>query len=698
MDRNAREPYLMKATPESDPATELELRRAENPLPTGTLGDIGLATEVVGVDAEEFPLTILIQPVDPHELVGIDMTSVRAFRWDAESRTLQPIWHSGVNVNLGFIWTKIRRPGIYVPIGLPRDRLLQEALRSVARERRLADVDSSEQMQSLTEPFLRLFSEAPVEAVEELREFVARLEVRTGLRDFLPGEVKLRQGGHVGAFPLPRDATLEEFTERLDALEVPFEGLPEEALFYPPDALRSSEVPWPLPPERQPWPGIENRFARILRGLSLWRFVDPHILENLIRWLFSRNWWMYQHDVRHTGQASGWSDIRSTNAHTMVQQSRVSLDGPVISKPSVVDGKIYVGTGRWRGRPGGTLYKIDLATGAVEGRYGTAGVAFYSWYQGIGGSPAVHDGKIYFTGIHGKVYCVNAATMTGIWETDLSAPDAVRNQPVNQPDADSWSGPLVVNGKVYVGGGEGEDPQTYGFIYCLDAKTGDVVWLFCTSKFTNQLAPGSENRPNVIPASVAVSDPLPAWATGAGFSVEPDAPPARETGSAVWSSCAYDEVLNRIYVGTGNSEYDFTAPGLEADLPDEWYGSGLISLDADSGEFRGFFQPDPEDSYWPGDLDVDVPGAPTIFTRRGQRVLAFGSKNGSFFLLDPDTLSPLTRRQLLPRSGGSGLPGDRGAPIPDVVPTGGSGENRWGVMGTPALHLGLGRLFVGLGG
>jgi len=688
----------MKATPESDPATELELRRAENPLPTGTLGDIGLATEVVGVDAEEFPLTILIQPVDPHELVGIDMTSVRAFRWDAESRTLQPIWHSGVNVNLGFIWTKIRRPGIYVPIGLPRDRLLQEALRSVARERRLADVDSSEQMQSLTEPFLRLFSEAPVEAVEELREFVARLEVRTGLRDFLPGEVKLRQGGHVGAFPLPRDATLEEFTERLDALEVPFEGLPEEALFYPPDALRSSEVPWPLPPERQPWPGIENRFARILRGLSLWRFVDPHILENLIRWLFSRNWWMYQHDVRHTGQASGWSDIRSTNAHTMVQQSRVSLDGPVISKPSVVDGKIYVGTGRWRGRPGGTLYKIDLATGAVEGRYGTAGVAFYSWYQGIGGSPAVHDGKIYFTGIHGKVYCVNAATMTGIWETDLSAPDAVRNQPVNQPDADSWSGPLVVNGKVYVGGGEGEDPQTYGFIYCLDAKTGDVVWLFCTSKFTNQLAPGSENRPNVIPASVAVSDPLPAWATGAGFSVEPDAPPARETGSAVWSSCAYDEVLNRIYVGTGNSEYDFTAPGLEADLPDEWYGSGLISLDADSGEFRGFFQPDPEDSYWPGDLDVDVPGAPTIFTRRGQRVLAFGSKNGSFFLLDPDTLSPLTRRQLLPRSGGSGLPGDRGAPIPDVVPTGGSGENRWGVMGTPALHLGLGRLFVGLGG
>lgn len=94
MDRNAREPYLMQATPEWDPDAELELRRAENPHPTGTLGDIGLATEVVGPD--EFPLTILIQPVDPRDLVGIDMTSVRAFRWDDQSRTLQPTWNAGV--------------------------------------------------------------------------------------------------------------------------------------------------------------------------------------------------------------------------------------------------------------------------------------------------------------------------------------------------------------------------------------------------------------------------------------------------------------------------------------------------------------------------------------------------------------------------------------------------------------------------
>ena len=89
MDRETHEPYLVQATPGWDPAAQLELRRAENPIPNGTLGDIGLATEVAGPGV--FPLTILVQPVDPRDLVGVDMNSVRAFRWDDESRTLQPV-------------------------------------------------------------------------------------------------------------------------------------------------------------------------------------------------------------------------------------------------------------------------------------------------------------------------------------------------------------------------------------------------------------------------------------------------------------------------------------------------------------------------------------------------------------------------------------------------------------------------------
>jgi outer membrane protein assembly factor BamB len=394
----------------------------------------------------------------------------------------------------------------------------------------------------------------------------------------------------------------------------------------------------------------------------------------------------------------------------MILQSRIPVDGPIISKPSIVAGKVYVGSGRRAGGPGGTLHKIDIATGAVEGRFPTSGAAFYRSFQGIGGSPAVVGGRAYFTGVHGTVYCVDTATMTpnpphppAIWSTSLKTPQPAQNQPMRNPNADSWSSPLVVNDRVYVGCGEGESDDTYGFVVCLDARNGHVIWVFSASKFRSRLAPGNENRPNVIPSSVAISDPLPAWATAAGFTLQPDPVTAdpnttRSSGCSVWSSCAYDAELNRVYVGTGNSEYRTGVGGFGTELPDDWYGSGLLALDATTGQFRAFFQPEVSDCYWPGDLDIDVPGAPTVYTLNGRRVVAFGSKNGSFFVLDANTLQPVARRQLLPRRNGTGVPGNRGTPLNAVVPTGGSGENKYGVMGTPAISTSLGRIFVGIGG
>jgi hypothetical protein len=73
---------------------------------------------------------------------------------------------------------------VYVLIELPRDRLLQEALRFVVRERWLAGSPSCEEMQSLIERTLQPFLQAPAEAVKELCEFIARTEVRTGSRRF----------------------------------------------------------------------------------------------------------------------------------------------------------------------------------------------------------------------------------------------------------------------------------------------------------------------------------------------------------------------------------------------------------------------------------------------------------------------------------------------------------------------------------
>jgi outer membrane protein assembly factor BamB len=661
-----------------------------------TFGDLGLTVQVTALQETPEPRTILIMPYDPKALQGLERSSVRIFRYDARLQSFQAIWNSGINLAFHFVWAKIQRPGTYLPIGLPRDRLLKESLRALAYERSLRDNYDPQAARELTLRYLEPFLQMDAETLERLRDLITRFEIST--TDDIPlAEYNFGLGGHPLPFHLPRGDSLDAFRERLQGLEVLPQGLPEERLFQPPESSPPGGTPWAMNPEVTHWDVLARDLIAIeldIRVIWPWPFPWP------FPWL-SKDWPMYQHDRRHSGAASGISSINSTTVSQLTQRFKVNLDGgPVNSKPSIVGGRAYVGTTRHGGGPGGTLYKINLCNGCIEGKFPTpADPAHYS-IHGIGGSPAIYQGKVYFTTVAGKVYCIDAASMTespphppAIWVTDLKNPSAAQKQPVRNPSGDCWSSPLVVNDKVYVGSGEGEVPTCWGFIWCLDANNGQVLWLFCTNKAQNINTPGNENQPNQIPRSAAVSDPLPGWATAAGFSLINDPP---ETGSSPWSSLAYDPVLNRVYVGTGNSQYP------NAIAPDQHYGSGLIALDANTGQFQGFHTSQPDDSYHANDTDIDVPGAPTFFTRGGQRVICYGSKNGSFFLLDPANLQVLgggaQRRQLLARENGSGHPGNRGNPIPGVATGGGIEENRWGVMATPAVHARLGKIFVGLGG
>ncbi len=674
---NHPQPYAKPLSVQAGPATELQLERVDNPLPQGTLGDLGLATNVRG--PSEFPLTLLLLPLDPSGLTGIEPTSVRVFRWDGTTRSLRPLWNSGINVGHGFVWAKIRRPGLYVPIGLPLDWLLQEVLRTMANQRCYADADSPEEMKAVTESALALFLEPPEQDLEESRRLLTVIEVQSGLRPIAPHEIRYGRGGYIQSFPLPQDLPLATFRERLARLETPPGGLPEEALFTRPELLQAGRLQGTPPPHSLVTRGeLDQRALDQLPIRNTMAHARAQVLPQPLAALSSPDWWMYHHDAEHTGQASGSSNISSTNVGTMHLRSTVNLDSPVITIPSIVQGKIYVGTCNiYRsGSPTTSLYKIDLVSGTVENTF-QAPQRPPAYAQGIGGSPAIVDGKVYFSVISGRVYCLDATTLTPVWVTDLRNADPTHNQPVkNDPRTDCWSSPLVVNRKVYVGCGEGEY-GAFGFVYCLDAATGNVLWLFCTSQFS----PPADNSPNVIPSSTFGAAPLLT-----GFTQHPDPP----KGVSVWSSCAYDRALNRIYVGTGNATF-----GDDHPLPDKYYGSGVLALDADSGAFRGFFQPSPSDSYQPTtDIDVDMPASPMLFTRSdGKRLLAIGSKNGSFFLLDADTMTPLARRQLLPYDAA-------GNPLPNVDegPEAGLHENKYGVFGTAALHQGLGRLFVGIGG
>jgi outer membrane protein assembly factor BamB len=543
--------------------------------------------------------------------------------------------------------------------------VLREALKEMARRRRYLSEDDPEASADITSSALAFFREAPTSELQELRRMLTYVEVQAGPRVFSEAELQRSTGFHLAPFPLPGGRTLGEFRELLGDLETPPGGFPEEELFFDPGLLDDPEPPWPDP-----------GFLPFPFPLPHWSWPWPVELPDWLRqWSESKNWWMYHHDERHTGQASGTSGIRSTTVGSLSLRHSVAVDGPVITIPSVVRGKVYVGSSDGGGTAGGTLYKIDLASGLIDASFPVP-KRYPAYSQGIGGSPAITHDRVYFTALPGVVHCLDASTFAEAWSVDLRFPDPAHNQPVNNAaTADSWTSPLVVGNHVYVGSGEGEN-GAWGFVYCLRADSGDVVWLFCTNKFSA----AADNAPNVIPASAVGVSPLPP-----GFSSAPDPP---YIGVSVWSSLAYDHVHQRVWVGTGNSGSGDFNP-----MPDEPYGSGVLALDAHTGAFAGFFEPSAADCYRPTDNDADVCGSPTIFRRGDKTMVVIGTKAGAFFVIDGGTFAIHARRNVLPYRND-----DPAQPLPAVDPHAGVAENYFGVFGTAAVDHRRRRIYVCIGG
>jgi hypothetical protein len=236
--------YLVQATPQSDTAlsglyrlenSKIPIKNSNNPAPNGTLCYFGLSTIVEG--QSDFPLSLIVMPYSRNMLTGIDPVSIRVFRWDDRFISFFPIWHSGINEGHCFVWAKIKKPGTYVAIGLPRDPLLRETLRELAARRRYEDNQSPDEIQSLTKTILSNFIRMNERDLETKRINLSRQVFQTHPDQFYEHEVKRGDEGKILAFPLPRNETIQDFKIHVSNLKTPNNGLPEEYLFYPPEAI-----------------------------------------------------------------------------------------------------------------------------------------------------------------------------------------------------------------------------------------------------------------------------------------------------------------------------------------------------------------------------------------------------------------------------------------------------------------------------
>ncbi len=141
----------------------------------------------------------------------------------------------------------------------------------------------------------------------------------------------------------------------------------------------------------------------------------------------------------------------------------------IVSSPVMQDGTLYFGS------DDGNVYAVDAASGRQLWKFVTRGA--------VASTPAVAGDTLYVGSFDGRFYALNAKTGAQRWkfstggERRFEAKNLHGMTPANQTYFDPFdfylSSPVVVNGLVYFGSGDGS-------LYALEAATGAMKWKFHT--------------------------------------------------------------------------------------------------------------------------------------------------------------------------------------------------------------------------
>jgi len=264
------------------------------------------------------------------------------------------------------------------------------------------------------------------------------------------------------------------------------------------------------------------------------------------------------------------------------------------STPVVVDGRMYLSTSRSQ------VFALDAATGRTIWQYKypfpkSAGVNTQN--RGV----AVAQGKVFIGTYDDFLVAIDQKTGRELWK--VATDDAA------QCGCTITAAPLIANDKVIVGS-SGGDRAFRGYLSAFNIKTGRLVWRFYTIP-----GPGEKGHETWKGDS---------WKFG---------------GGAPWTTGSYDPALNMIYWGTGNAAADMYAgnrdPGGDAPNVNLYTGS-ILSLDADTGKLKWFYQVVPKD-VWDYDAAFECVLVDHEFKGRMRKLLLQVHKGGYTFVLDRET-------------------------------------------------------------
>jgi outer membrane protein assembly factor BamB len=299
-------------------------------------------------------------------------------------------------------------------------------------------------------------------------------------------------------------------------------------------------------------PGIVQGISRnqgIQENANLEYNMNPTTSNNI-------DWWpMFHHDPNNTGYSTSYGP--DTNNVLWIFNAI-----GIVNSPSVIDGKIYIGTNKvespfWSES---FVYCLDVDGNEI-------------WASKTSGdldsSPSVVDGKVYIGSKNGNVYCLDADNGDYIWS-------------VKTGDR-AVSSPIIVDGKVTIGSMDGN-------VYCLDAGTGEKIW-------SNQIGIDIRSSPAIVNGKVYIGNYClnadngnEIWRSEIGTSLV--------SSPAVYNNKIYigsvDEKVHCLDADTGEKIWSYhTGSMIRQSSPAIAYGKVYVGtafryvycLDADNGEY-----------------------------------------------------------------------------------------------------------------
>jgi Galactose oxidase-like, Early set domain len=182
-------PHIAIFFPES--GSHLQIKRAKNPSPNGSLGYINrfvLVPDVTSPGTSSFSRGTLIISFHDKSLGSVAIETLRIFHWMEQKKAYHLIHRSGVGQSRDYVWARTTRPGIYAVIGINADPLIARTLGIMHYLHGWLHVGGQPAQKGLYKRICRLVLFNPeIRKLIRNRNFARRL-VEENLRHGLPGK------------------------------------------------------------------------------------------------------------------------------------------------------------------------------------------------------------------------------------------------------------------------------------------------------------------------------------------------------------------------------------------------------------------------------------------------------------------------------------------------------------------------------